>query len=112
MAVASSTVYTVVSELPHSTVECGECFACCTLLSPNLTPEEVESGKYPLSLTKGETGFLVSIFRTETGGCSLLIDGKCSVYNDRPQACRQYDCRKGHHQSTNHIAKEKFGIDI
>lgn len=44
-----------------------------------------------------------------TGGCSQFKDGKCSIYEDRPVACRQFDCRKGHHPKTNKIAMEKFG---
>lgn len=27
------------------------------------------------------------------GECPMLIDGKCSIYEDRPQTCRDYDCR-------------------
>jgi len=48
----------------------------------------------------------------ETGGCSMLVDGKCSIYEDRPKACRVFDCRTYGHERTKHIAKEKFGVDI
>jgi Fe-S-cluster containining protein len=27
------------------------------------------------------------------GRCPMLIDGECSIYEHRPQTCRDYDCR-------------------
>ncbi len=99
-------------------VPCGTCARCCELLSPYLTPDEVSSGKYPISLTtpteadileQQNCGPIVTVFKNKTGGCGLLIDGKCSVYDDRPIACRQFDCRKGHHPKLVDFAKDKFG---
>jgi hypothetical protein len=29
----------------------------------------------------------------EKGHCPMLVDGKCSIYEHRPQTCRSYDCR-------------------
>lgn len=112
MNIQSSTVFSITTDNPISDVPCGTCTVCCELLSPHLTPEEIESDKYPISLTQGPNGFIVALFRNENGSCSMFKDGKCSIYEDRPKACRQYDCRKGHHPSTNHVAREKFGIDI
>ena len=102
----------IVSNEPESDVPCGDCTLCCDLLAPFLTPEEVSSGKYPISLTQGEDGPVITMFKNKHGGCSMLIDNKCSIYHDRPHACRVYDCRKGHHPKTNIVAKEKFGIDL
>lgn len=110
----------VTSDEPESEVPCGSCTLCCQLLSPHLTPEEVTSGKYPVSLVQPspelilqdpEIGPIVTVFKNGDGGCSLFVNGKCSVYSDRPLACRQFDCRKGHHPKTNRVAREKFGID-
>lgn len=98
-----------------SDVPCDSCVMCCKLLSPFLTPEEVASGKYPLSLlnpSNPNEGPTVVLFRNPEGGCGMLVNNKCSIYEYRPIACRQFDCRKGHHSSTNKVAKEKFGIDI
>lgn len=87
-------------------VPCGTCTLCCEKLSPFLTPEEVASGLYPLSLIQPnkqelldnpKIGPIVSLYRKKEGGCGMLIDKKCSIYNYRPLACRQFDCRKGHH---------------
>jgi Fe-S-cluster containining protein len=82
---------------PFADVPCGSCTLCCERLTPNLTPSEVSSGKYPLSLIEGPEGPVVAMFKNpETGGCSMFQGGKCSIYEDRPVACRQFDCRKGH----------------
>jgi len=29
----------------------------------------------------------------EQGHCLMLVDNKCSIYDARPQSCRDYDCR-------------------
>jgi Fe-S-cluster containining protein len=29
----------------------------------------------------------------EKGQCPMLLGGECSIYDDRPQTCRDYDCR-------------------
>jgi Fe-S-cluster containining protein len=29
----------------------------------------------------------------DQGQCPMLIDNQCSIYEDRPQTCRDYDCR-------------------
>ena len=93
----------IVSEVP-----CGTCTLCCQKLSPYLTPEEIASGKYPISLVNPtqehlnlnpNVGPLVVLYRKKEGGCGMFVDGKCSIYEDRPIACRQFDCRKGHHPS-------------
>jgi Fe-S-cluster containining protein len=30
---------------------------------------------------------------TDQGYCPMLVAGECSIYEDRPQTCRDYDCR-------------------
>lgn len=108
----STTISAMLSDEPIADVPCGSCNKCCQLLSPYLTPDEIASGMYPISLINGPEGPVVVLFRNPQGGCGMLIDGKCSIYETRPVACRQFDCRKGHHPSTNAIAKDKFGVDI
>jgi len=101
-------------------VPCDGCTKCCETLAPYLTPEEISSGKYPLSFTQpddallnfdSEAGPVVTIFRKPSGGCGMFVDGKCSIYDDRPKSCRQFDCRKGHHPKLIEFAKEKFNIN-
>jgi Fe-S-cluster containining protein len=106
---------------PIEDVPCGTCTRCCELLAPNLTPDEISSGKYPLSLINPtpkqladnpDIGPIVTIFKKDGSGCHMFIDGKCSIYEYRPIACRQFDCRKGHHPSVISIANEKFGTAL
>lgn len=107
-----TTLNCLVSDEPMAEVPCGRCTLCCQILSPFLTPEEVSSGKYPISLVQSEltSGPVVTMFKNENGGCSMFQDGKCSIYEDRPISCRRFDCRKGHHPRTNSVAFEKFGV--
>ena len=109
------------SGAPISDVPCGSCTRCCEILTPFLTPEEVSSGRYPLSLIQPDknmilenpnVGPLAAMFKkSPTGGCSMFIDGQCSIYDHRPRSCRQFDCRSAGHPETNKVAKEKFGIE-
>jgi len=105
------------SDEPIEDVPCGTCTKCCEMLAPYLTPDEISSGLYPLSLTQPDpiqlinnpqVGPIVTIFKKKEGGCGMFIDGKCSIYDYRPIACRQFDCRKGHHPKLIDFAKEKF----
>jgi Fe-S-cluster containining protein len=116
--IVSVNLTSVTTDEPIEDVPCGTCTRCCELLAPNLTPEEISSGKYPLSLTapspndvalNPNVGPIVTIFKKNGGGCNMFIDSKCSIYEYRPIACRQFDCRKGHHPSVIPIALEKFG---
>lgn len=96
----------IISGEPEEAVPCGTCTLCCEKLSPYLSPMEIDSGLYPLSLIQPtseqlahdpEMGPVVVLYRKKEGGCGMFIDGKCSIYDYRPKACRQFDCRKGHH---------------
>lgn len=85
-------------------VPCGTCTFCCERLSPFLTPDEISSGIYPISLVQptpeellNNIGPKVVLFMNSNRGCSMLINGKCTIYENRPLACRQFDCRKQHH---------------
>lgn len=107
------------SDEPIEDVPCGNCTRCCELLSPYLTPKEVGSGLYPLSLVNPpaemikdnpELGPVVTLYQKKDGGCGMLIDGQCSIYDYRPLSCRQFDCRKGHHPKLNEHAKSKFNL--
>ena len=96
----------ILTDEPVENVPCGSCVLCCVTLTPHLTPQEVASGLYPLSLiqpseeqlkSNPEIGPIVSLYRKKEGGCGMFVDGKCSIYDYRPISCRQFDCRKGHH---------------
>lgn len=82
--------YKQASEAGCVNVPCGECNACCR--SPNmkvgLTHDEAMSLPSVERLNDGW-----ALKKNSDGSCSLLIDGKCSIYARRPKACRMYDCR-------------------
>jgi Fe-S-cluster containining protein len=108
----------VISNEPISDVPCGPCTKCCEIVAPYLTPEEVSSGIYPISIinpsaehvaANPECGPTVTIFKKTGGGCGMLVDKKCTIYYNRPIACRQFDCRKGHWPALNEHAKQYFG---
>ncbi len=79
-------------------VPCGSCRACCT-------------SSYFIHIGPGETRTLARIPRKllfpapglpkghvvmgydEKGHCPMFADNECSIYEDRPQTCRDYDCR-------------------
>ena len=95
---------------PFSDVPCGVCNKCCSL-SPVLTAEEFESGRYAYTFIKhDDTNVPVIGIPINKNGCMYLIEGKCSIYDDRPKACRQFDCRRGHYPPLLPWATEKFGV--
>lgn len=110
-----------VSEAPLVEVPCRECTKCCETLSPMLTPDEVASGFYPISLIDPtederkqipEIGPVIALHRKLDGSCSMFLDGKCSIYSNRPRACRQFDCREGHSPKLVEHAKKHFGEEL
>lgn len=79
-------------------VECGTCVGCCTSsYFMHIGPDESQTLKripkqllFPApGLPKGH----VLMGYDEKGRCPMLVDGKCSIYEHRPQTCRSYDCR-------------------
>jgi uncharacterized protein len=79
-------------------VPCGECTACCTSSQfVHIGPDETETlAHIPAPLLFAAPGFPdghVLMGYDERGHCPMLIDGRCSIYEDRPRTCRAYDCR-------------------
>ncbi len=79
-------------------VPCGDCVACCSSsyfihLGPDdqaakrRIPKELQFRAPGLPKGHAVMGY------DEHGRCPMLVDGKCSVYEDRPRTCRVYDCR-------------------
>ena len=81
-----------------SEVPCDGCTACCTASQFILIePDEVTTMariprelRFPAPLRPPGH---VLLGYDERGHCPMLIDGACSIYEDRPRACRTYDCR-------------------
>ncbi|HWS44986.1 MAG TPA: YkgJ family cysteine cluster protein [Acidimicrobiia bacterium] len=79
-------------------VPCGSCTACCTSSQfVPIGPDETDTlAHIPAELLfpapRAPRGHVVLGY-DERGHCPMLVDGRCSIYEHRPQACRTYDCR-------------------
>lgn len=82
----------------ESDVPCGSCTACCTSGQfVHIAPDEVATiAAIPAPLlfpAPGAPPGHVLLGYDENGHCPMLIDGACSIYEQRPRTCRAYDCR-------------------
>jgi Fe-S-cluster containining protein len=82
----------------ESDVPCGSCTACCRSSQfVHIAPDE----RATLAVIPKELRFPaprlpeghVLLGYDERGHCPMLVDGGCSIYKNRPRACRVYDCR-------------------
>jgi len=91
---------TIERDLPDSDVPCHsvKCTECCERLSPYLTEEEFKSGQYIYTfLNSGDPEKpVIAVPRTERGCVYLNAYKQCTIYDIRPKACRQFDCRQAH----------------
>ena len=78
-------------------VACGDCVGCCTS-SYYIRVRAHESralaaidAKF-LSPAPGRKGGQLMGFH-ENGHCPMFDGSRCSIYRDRPETCRTYDCR-------------------
>lgn len=79
-------------------VPCGDCTACChSSYFIHIEPDEAETlTRIPKELLFAAPGLPkghVLLGYDEHGRCPMFIDNKCSIYEQRPRTCRQYDCR-------------------
>lgn len=78
-------------------VPCGDCIGCCVSSYPiPLRPEDRKARaevpeQYLLGHSAQGQRWLMG-FRDD-GSCPFMEGGKCGIYADRPQTCRDYDCR-------------------
>ena len=76
-------------------VPCGDCVGCC-VSSYHIPLREQDAAaveRIPAQhLVQSRTGQL-HIQYLPDGLCPMLIAGRCSIYAQRPQTCRDYDCR-------------------
>ena len=77
----------IATDSVNQNVKCGDCNACCTnFKGVILLPQEQD--KY---VTSNEDPNLMAV--DENGDCHYLLNGKCSIRDERPYGCRTYDCR-------------------
>lgn len=79
-------------------VPCDKCNACCrSFYFIHIGPEETRTlSRIPKELLFAAPGYPkgnMLLGYDENGHCPMLIDNKCSIYEDRPLTCRNYDCR-------------------
>jgi uncharacterized protein len=79
-------------------VPCGDCTACCrSSMFIHIKPAETRPlQRIPKALLFPAPGLPkgnVLMGYDDEGRCPMLTDNKCSIYEDRPQTCRSYDCR-------------------
>jgi Fe-S-cluster containining protein len=79
-------------------VPCGTCTACCTAAQfVHIGPDETATrARIPSELQFPAPGLPrghVVLGYDDRGHCPMLVEGRCSIYADRPRACRTYDCR-------------------
>jgi Fe-S-cluster containining protein len=79
-------------------VACGDCRGCCvssyyvkvradeTAALARIGAENLDPGP------AGDAGSRLMGYQAN-GHCLMLRDGNCSIYSDRPETCRSYDCR-------------------
>jgi len=82
----------------HSDVPCNGCTACCRSSQfVHIGPDEIDTlARIPAPLlfpAPGRPRGHVVLGYDERGHCPMLVDDACSIYADRPKACRTYDCR-------------------
>jgi Fe-S-cluster containining protein len=79
-------------------VPCGDCVGCCVSAYPiplratDRVAQERVPEQFVLHAPGRPAGELLMGYR-EDGSCPFLANPGCSIYADRPQTCRDYDCR-------------------
>jgi Fe-S-cluster containining protein len=82
---------------PGMEVACGDCVGCCTSsYYIKIRPHEQRAleriGAQNLESEAAADGSRLMGFGAN-GHCHMFSDGGCSIYRDRPETCRTYDCR-------------------
>jgi Fe-S-cluster containining protein len=78
-------------------IECRECANCCKVFCPPLTSEDIDRLARLKRISREQ---LIERYLASSGGgevhsmksspCPFLDGNECSVYQERPQACRAY----------------------
>lgn len=79
-------------------VACGECIGCCSAsYFIHIKPQEITTlSRIPKQLLFAAPGMPAGhmlMGYDAQGFCPMLAHGKCTIYQQRPQTCRTYDCR-------------------
>ena len=80
-------------------MKCDQCGKCCKLFLINLTEEEYNSKQFKTQFgmiddfKKAESSGANIITQKEDGSCIYQEHNKCSIHNNRPQACQAFFCK-------------------
>ena len=79
-------------------VPCGSCVGCCvsSYFIPVRPEDTAARARIPQALlvhAPGQPPEQRMMGYREDGSCPMLEQGLCTIYADRPQTCRDYDCR-------------------
>ena len=88
----------VIHNRSAAAVPCAQCTACCnSAYFVHIKPSDTRTlAHIPKALTFPAPGLPkghLLLGYDEHGRCPMYVDGGCSIYEFRPQTCRQYDCR-------------------
>lgn len=104
-------------------VACGDCRGCCTSsyfikVRAHETVALERIGPENLRPVPGASNGSMLMGFDEHGHCFMYAGGNCSIYPDRPETCRTYDCRlfsaagmdagEGKHEINARIARWRF----
>ena len=79
-------------------VACGDCRGCCVssyyvkVRADEIAARERIGADHLEAGPPGDPEARLLGFQPN-GHCRMLKDGNCSIYEDRPETCRSYDCR-------------------
>jgi uncharacterized protein len=81
-----------------SRVPCGDCTGCCTsgYSIEVRTADAAALARIPatsLYRSRGSSSANWTVRPNGDGVCPMLSCGQCTIYAQRPQTCRDYDCR-------------------
>ena len=78
-------------------IECRECGNCCKVFRPSLKADDINRLAHRMRITRAD--FIMEYLVAYENGkdhffkltpCPFLVNNACTVYPDRPEACRSY----------------------
>lgn len=88
-------MFAVLRNEAEADVPCAGCVGCCVsgYVIPLRPWDRVALETVPDSNLQLRPGISARILPREDGTCPMQQCGRCTIYADRPQTCRDYDCR-------------------
>src|SRR5262245_34621751 len=79
-------------------VPCGDCVGCCVsaYYIPLRQQDAAARARIPVTAlvdARGQPAGQAMMGYRSDGTCHMLASGRCSIYEHRPQTCRDSDCR-------------------